>query len=184
MLSYVFWHWPRAGVAADEYETRQRPFHEALKRAPSEGFARSLTHAVRGAPWANGGAPAYEDWYLLRDSAALDPLNAAAVSASRQVPHDAAAALAGGGIAGLYTLQLGAMPDAPTHAAWFAKPDGVRYADFFARLEPIVAGASAALWMRHMTLAPAREFCLLSRDGVGLPPDLGPLEIRLRPVWG
>ena len=183
MLSYVFWHWPRPGVAAREYEARQRAFHEALTRAPSEGFDRSLTHALAGAPWANGGAPAYEDWYVLRDSAALDPLNAAAVSASRQAPHDAAAAVAAGGIAGLYTLQLGAMPQAPTHAAWFAKPDGVRYPDFFARLEPIVAGASGALWMRHMTLAPAREFCLLSTTPAAVPGELAPLRLELRPVW-
>ena len=183
MLSYVFWHWPRSGVAADAYESRQRAFHAALGAAPSEGFTRSLTHALEGAPWANAGRAAYEDWYLLSDSAALDPLNAAAVSASRQAPHDAAAALAGGGIAGLYTLQLGAMPEAPTRAAWFAKPDGVRYADFFARLEPIVERAKGALWMRHMTLAPAREFCLLSTEQVVLPAELTPLEVALRPVW-
>lgn len=183
MLSYVFWHWPRAGVAADEYEARQRAFHASLRAAPSEGLARSLTHGVSGAPWAANGGAAYEDWYLLRDSAALDPLNAAAVSASRQAPHDAAAAVAAGGIAGLYTLQLGAMPHAPTHAAWFAKPDGVRYADFFARLEPVVTRSDGALWMRHMTLAPAREFCLLSTAPVALPSALGALPLKLRPVW-
>ena len=183
MLSYVFWHWPRAGVAASEYESRQRAFHAAMRAAPSEGFERSITHAVQGAQWANAGGAEYEDWYLLRDSAALDPLNAAAVSAARQAPHDAAAALAGGGIAGLYTLQLGAMPQAPTHAAWFAKPDGVRYPDFFARLEPVVSGVRGALWMRHMTLAPAREFCLLSTIRVALPGELAALQLPLRPVW-
>ena len=184
MLSYVFWHWPRAGVAASEYEARQRAFHAALQAAPSEGFARSITHGVAGASWANGGAAAYEDWYILRDSAALDPLNAAAVSASRQVPHDAAAAAAAGGIAGLYSLQLGAMPPAPTHAAWFAKPDGVRYPDFFARLEPSVTRGDAGLWMRHMTLGPAREFCLMSRAPVTLPSELSAVHLALRPVWG
>lgn len=30
MLAYIFWHWPRPGIASDEYVARQRAFHQAL----------------------------------------------------------------------------------------------------------------------------------------------------------
>ena len=113
MLAYVFWHWRRPDVPAASYEALQRRFHAALGAAPPAGFLGSRSLAITGAPWADGGNEAYEDWYLLEGSAALDPLNAAAVSASRQAPHDAAAAVAGGGTAGLYLLRLGSAGEPP-----------------------------------------------------------------------
>src|SRR3954465_8629280 len=169
MLAYVFWHWPRPTVSSGEYETRQRAFHEALRAAPPSGFLRSFTHALSGAPWA-GGALAYEDWYLVDDSAALDRLHDAAVSASRQPSHDIAAAAAAGGTAGLYALRLGEALAAPTVAYWFAKPEGMKYDVLFDALHPIVKSSRAALWMRRMTLGPATEFCLQSTERVLLPP--------------
>ena len=101
MLAYVFWHWRRP-ACPPPYEALQRRFHAALEAAPPAGFSGSRSLAIAGAPWAADGGQAYEDWYLLEGSAALDPLNAAAVTASRQQPHDAAAAAAEGGTAGLY----------------------------------------------------------------------------------
>src|SRR5258705_370094 len=106
MLAYVFWHWRREGVSPAAYEALQRRFHAALEAAPPDGFLASRSAAIAGAPWAAEGGEAYEDWYLIEGSAALDPLNAAAVSASRQVPHHTAAAVAPGGTAGLYLLRL------------------------------------------------------------------------------
>src|ERR1700752_4970973 len=105
MLAYVFWHWRRPGGPAADYEALQRRFHAALGAAPPAGFLGSRSLAVMNAPWAAGGGEAYEDWYLVADSAALDPLNDAAISASRQAPHDAAAAAAAGGTAGLPRLR-------------------------------------------------------------------------------
>jgi hypothetical protein len=49
MLAYVFWHWPRSGVAAAEYEALQRSFHFALKAAPSAGFMGSRCVSIEGA---------------------------------------------------------------------------------------------------------------------------------------
>jgi hypothetical protein len=88
MLAYVFWHWRRPDVPAAAYEALQRRFHAALEVAPPAGFIGSRSVAIAGAPWAAGGGEAYEDWYLVDGWAGLDPLNAAAVSASRQGPHD------------------------------------------------------------------------------------------------
>lgn len=184
MLAYVFWHWPRADVPAAAYEAIQRRFHAALQEAPPEGFIGSRSLAIGGAPWATGaGAEAYEDWYLLEGSAALDPLNDAAMSAPRRGPHDAAAAAAEGGTAGLYRLRQGAAGDPPLAAAWFAKPRGMSYAALLATLEPLIRAEAAALWGRQMTLGPTPEFCLHTRHPVELPASFFPVTVRCRPVW-
>jgi hypothetical protein len=185
MLAYVFWHWRRDDVAASEYEQAQRRFHAALRDAPSAGFSRSHSAALRGAPWAAGGGEAYEDWYLVDVSAALDPLNTAAITASRAAPHDAAAALAAGGAAGLYTLRGGRALNAgaPRHAQWFSKPAGMSYAALDAALAEVLQREGAALWMRYMVLGPTPEFCLQSRTPVMLPTPFTALPLQLRPVW-
>jgi hypothetical protein len=182
MLAYVFWHWRRPRVPAAEYEAAQRGFHAALAEAPPAGFERSFSVAVAEVPWLSAGGDVYEDWYLVDGSAALDPLNQAAVSASRQKAHDRAAALAAGGIAGLYSLRLGAPHAAPGAASWFAKPDGMPYRDLFAALEPLARRDGAAVWCRHMTLGPGPEFCLHSAAPLPLPGAIAPRVFRCRAV--
>ncbi|HVE80449.1 MAG TPA: hypothetical protein VNA89_16410 [Gemmatimonadaceae bacterium] len=183
MLAYVFWHWPRPAVGAREYEALQRAFHAALAAAPSDGFHRSRSAAIAGATWANGGGPAYEDWYLVRGSAALDPLEAAAISASRQGPHDAAAAAAGGGTAGLYRLRLGEPVAGPSEARWFAKPPGMTYPALWDALRPAVERHRGALWGRQMVLGPTPEFCLHSVGPIELPAGFAPILLRLTETW-
>ncbi len=183
MLAYVFWHWRRPQVPAASYETLQRGFHAALAAAPPPGFLRSCTLSIAGAPWAAGGGEAYEDWYLVDGTAALDPLNDAAVTASRRQPHDAAAAAAAGGTAGLYRLRLGTADGPPRAASWFAKPGGMGYGELSAALEPVVQAERAALWVRQMTLGPGLEFCLHAAHPVALPEGLLPTALSCRPVW-
>ena len=182
MLAYVFWHWPRPEVAPDDYESVQRRFHTALATVPPPGFRRSWSVAVHGAPWTGAGA-AYEDWYLLDGSAALDPLNTAAVTASRQAPHDAAAALAANGTAGLYTVKLGAPVAPPQVATWFAKPTGMSYPELFSVLAPLVRTKGAVMWLRQMVLGPTPECCLHSERPLELPSQFAPLRLECRTVW-
>lgn len=181
MLAYVFWHWRRPEVDAAHYEATQRRFHAALAATPPAGFARSHSAEVRGAPWAAHGGIAYEDWYVVHESASLDSLNIAAITASRQAPHDAAAALAAEGAAGLYTLRAGAAVTAPTHAVWFAKPAGMTYAALDALLRDVVT-AGACVWMRYMVLGPTPEF-VVHGAAVKLPAPLKGIETELRTVW-
>jgi hypothetical protein len=183
MLAYVFWHWRRADVPAASYESVQRRFHAALGAVPPAGFLGSRSLAIAGAPWADGGNEAYEDCYLLEGSAALDPLNADAVSASRQDPHDAAAAVARGGTPRRDQLRLGRAGAPPRAATWFGKPPGLRYTAMFALLEPLVRAEGAALWGRQMTLGPALEFCLHASRPVALPSPFVPVPILCRTVW-
>jgi hypothetical protein len=182
MLAYVFWHWRRSDVDSAAYENAQRRFHAALADAPAAGFIHSHSAALQGATWAAGGGAAYEDWYVVHASAALDALNAAAISASRQAPHDAAAALAAGGVAGLYKLRAGVALTAPTHATWFAKPTGMTYAQLDAALREVVA-QGACVWMRYMVLGPTPEFCVHSGRAIVLPRPLEGLVLTLRQVW-
>jgi hypothetical protein len=183
VLAYVFWHWRRPEVAVAEYETAQQRFHSALSAVPPPGFRRSWSVAIAGAPWTRS-AEAYEDWYLLDGSAALDPLNTAAVTASRQVPHDAAAALAADGMAGLYTVRLGTPVGPSRVATWFAKPRGMGYAELFAALAPLVRAEAATLWLRQMVLGPSPECCLHSGRPITLPEAFAPVRLDGRTVWG
>ena len=183
MLAYLFHHWRQATVGQDEYDTLLRHFHRALAEAPPVGFARSACLAHQGTPWANEGGEAYEDWYLVSDSAALDPLNDAAITASRQLPHEVAAAAAGGGTAGLYRARLGALDGAPEAAWWFAKPARMSYAQLHEAMRPFTTGADGILWGRQMTLGPAREFCLQLRRAQALPPAFDAIGLSYRRVW-
>lgn len=183
MLAYVFWHWKRAEITAQEYATRQRAFHAALASAPPAGFLGSFSVSITQASWAADGGDAYEDWYLVQDFGSLGQLNAAAVSASRMMPHNAAAAAAAGGVGGLYGLQRGAVLRHPGYAQWFGKPDGMSYNDLFAQLAPVVDQVQGALWMRQMVLGPAREFCLHAATPVSLPAMFRDLVVPLRRAW-
>ena len=184
VLAYVFWHWRHPSADRAAYESAQQDFHRALAASPSPGFVRSFSHAIAGAPWANAGGEAYEDWYLVRDSAALDPLDEAAVTAGRKSAHDTAAALAANGTAGLFQLKVGDAPNSPQSAQWFAKPAGLSYPQVFAAIEPALRPVGGSLWMRRMTLGPSPEFCVLAREPAALAPQFQMFAFQVRPVWG
>jgi len=182
LLAYVFWHWKRTDVASTDYEDRQRGFHAALAASPSSGFVDSFSVSVSNAPWTES-TDAYEDWYFVQDFGGLGLLNEAAVSGTRSQPHDVAASVAAGGVAGVYGLQRGTALRPPQYAHWFGKPDGMSYRELFDRLAPVVDRVKGALWMRQMVLGPAREFCLHAAEPVSLPARLEVLVIPLRPTW-
>jgi hypothetical protein len=183
LLAYVFWHWRHPSAERTAYETAQQEFQRALSASPSAGFVRSFTHAIAGAPWANQGGEAYEDWYLVRDSAALDPLDIAAVTAGRKAAHDTAASLAAAGTAGLYQLKLGTALAAPRSAQWFVKPSGMSYSQLFAAIEPALAPVGGSFWVRKMTLGPSPELCVLAREPAMLAPQFQMFAFQLRPIW-
>ncbi len=166
MLAYAFWHVPRAGTAAREYESAHRAFHDVLRAAGVPGLIGVRVSRMAAIAWL-GGQAGYEDWHVLDGSASLDLLNAAAVGEARRQPHDRVAALAGEGTAGLYGLRMG-KEIAPAVAYWLSKPDGMSYAAFEATMAPVVADG-CALWGRRMTLGPTPEFCLHAPAARALP---------------
>lgn len=166
MLAYVFWHVPRPGAVAREYESAHGAFHDVLWAPGVRGLHGVRVFKLESIPWLDGQA-GYEDWHLLEDSSALDILDRAAISGARQQPHDRIAAMAGAGTAGLYSLRLGETDD-PAMAYWLSKPDGMSYAAFESSLAPLVA-EGCALWGRRMTLGPTPEFCLHAPAACVLP---------------
>jgi hypothetical protein len=183
VLAYAFWHWPKPSADRSAYEAAQLQFQRSLAAAPSPGFIRSASYAIAGAPWANQGGDAYQDWYIVRGTTALDPLDEAAITASRKGAHDAAASLAAGGTAGLYRLRLGELPSDVRWAHWFSKPAGLTYPQLFGAVEPALTPVGGSLWVRKMTLGPAPEFCVLARQPAQLAPQFQMVAIPLRPVW-
>ena len=184
MLAYVFWHWAQAGVAASTYEAKLREFQQTLAANKPPGFLHSAVFRVHGASWLGKVAEAYEEWYLTDGSAALDPLNEAAVAPACRAAHDAVAQLAAGGTAGLYRLGQGKPSlEFTRFAYWFAKPAGMKYEEFYARLLPITDRSGVALWGRQMVLGPTLEFCLHTRETVEIPPGITPQMSPLERLW-
>lgn len=182
-LAYVFWHWKRPSADSRAYEARQRTFHAALAREAAGWFLGSTTFEITGAPWAAGGSAAYEDWYRVRDFAALGALNEAAVTGRLRAPHDAAAAPAAGGTGAIYALRVGEPRTSYREAWWFDKPPGEGYRELLGELRPLVEEAGAAIWQRQLALGPAREFCLQAPAEPELPARLDALAVGLRTVW-
>src|SRR5215467_4760532 len=128
MLAYVFWHWPQSGIDPDLYVDHLTAFYETLNANKPHGFRESVTFRVRGASWLKTNDEAYEEWYLVDDSAALDVLNDAAVSGTCEEPHNRVAREAADGIGGLYRLRAGAEdPARAKFVLWLSKPSGVSY---------------------------------------------------------
>jgi hypothetical protein len=151
LLAYVFWHRPRPGVDASEYEEGLRALHARLD-------VPSATFRVQELPFAAAGG--YEDWYLVDDWGRLGELNQAAVSGGPREPHDSVAALAGSGWGGIYALVRGdAVP--PASARWIDKPAG-EDAERFVESLP-----ATTVWRRQMVLGPAPELCLVENGTPG-----------------
>jgi hypothetical protein len=185
MLAYVFWHWPNPGIDQAIYEGKLREFHRILAANPSPGFKYSAAFKLNNPPWLQTSGDAYEDWYLMEDSAALDPLNEAAVSGPREQPHNLVAKDVAGGTAGLYRVKQGDADGLFTarFACWFSKPSGVPYPEFFAQMKPLSSGGATCLWSRQMTLGPTTEFCLQSRDQLSLPNGYDGHILSLETIW-
>jgi hypothetical protein len=184
MLAYVFWHWPQPVIARGAYEDHLREFQQTLAANKSRGFQQSVVFRIRGATWLNTSDEAYEEWYLLDDSAAMDPLNDAAVSGACEEPHNRVAREAADGTGGLYRLRNGAEDLAHAKfAIWLSKPAGVSYKTFYADLQSLTVQPGVALWGRQMTLGPATEFCIHSQSPIKLPPGYSGHSISLERVY-
>jgi len=157
----------------DAYEGALRRFHAELAGSRPAGFVSSTTYRF---------SDGYSDWYLLENSAALDVLNAAAVSGARAASHDMAARMAGWGSGKLLSLAQGDPDLDALYEVAFAKPAGMAYPELYAMLEPFAARAGAALWRRMMVLGPPPEFCFVTRAPIELPAELAPTAQERRQI--
>jgi hypothetical protein len=180
MLAYVFWHWPQSTVDPNTYIDHLVDFHQTLASNKPPGFHRSVVLRIRGASWHKTNDEAYEEWYLLDDSAAMDPLNDAAVSGACEEPHNRVAREAADGIGGIYRLRAGQEGLSKARfVLWLSKPAGVSYKDFYTALEPLTSQPGVALWGRQMTLGPTTEFCIQSTNSIELPAGFSGLQPQI-----
>jgi hypothetical protein len=169
VIAYSFWHSAAAGVAESEYDAALGAFMRQLLATGVPGLTRCRSIRFEGLPWVPG-LPAYQDWYELEGSSALDSLEAAAVTSAMAAPHSAIARLAGHGSGGLFRSRsdLPAAAHFPegseTWVTWLDKPAGVQYHPFREWLTEAVA-PRASIWQRRLAMGPGKEFC------VWLPPD-------------
>lgn len=183
-LAYVFWHWMGPDQSVGEYEDALRAFQEVLAANAPEGFRRAAVYRQGSLPWLPQAGAGYVDWYVIDGSAAMDPLNDAAISAACRATHDAAAARAVAGTAGLYGLRAGAAAARQVdRAAWFPKPAGMTYEALDALLSESRGEGAVLLWSRRMTLGPGPEFCLLGAAPLAIPDALDALEVPMTLVW-
>ena len=173
MLAYVFAHRPGENVDSKTYERALVRFHDALAKEPPNGFVGSSSYRVAGG---------YSDWYLVDSSAALDGLNAAAVSAARAPVHDMVAAMAVDGVGKLLTLVSGEQPWGPGYEVRFAKPAGMSYPDLYRRLETWTGERGVSLWRRMMVLGPPPEFCVVAPQMLEMPAEMRPEVLLREPV--
>ncbi|GHO45828.1 hypothetical protein [Ktedonospora formicarum] len=187
MLAYVFWHQRAEEVSRDEYQQRLIAYHQILQERQPEGFQGSFVLEMSHLPWMLEGPEVYEDWYVVENSAALDPLDEAAVSGICREPHNAVARLAGDGTGGLYRLKSGTFDrqqaSAIRHASYFKKQPGMSYEQLYALLDQSNVESQGILWQRQMTMGPAREYCLHSTEVAALPAELEIVHIEARPIY-
>jgi len=173
LIAYLFFHELAPGADAGDYEEGLRRFHAALAGAGVPGFVGSRTYRV---------GPQYCDWYIVTTSAALDPLNDAAVSGRRSASHTDVARHAVKFSGKLMKLAAGEYDPEAGIEVRFSKPHGMTYPDLYRALEPWTNRPAASLWRRMMVLGPPPEFCLLAKSDVSLPEEMDPQAFRREPV--
>jgi hypothetical protein len=121
---------------------------------------------------------------MVNDSAALDPLNIAAVSGVCEAPHtDVARAMAAGAGSLLALHGDHANVAAARHAAWLTKPRSMPYESFYTTVASLPAAEQSSLWRRQMVLGPTPEFALLGLAPPALPDTFQPVHLDLTPIW-
>jgi hypothetical protein len=173
LLAYVFSHRAAAGVEIAAYEDSLRRFHAELATASPSGFVVSATFRI---------GAGFCDWYLVENSAALDVLNAAAVSGARAPVHDAAAGMAADAAGKLLSLASGPTSLQAGFEVRFAKPAGTTYGDLYAQLKPWTSVPGVSLWRRMMVLGPPPEFSIVTPSKLELPADLRAEVLRREPI--
>jgi len=170
MLAYLFWHEPRPGIDHAQYTSLLQGFHDVLAESPPPGFLRSWSVRLQRAPWEDGAARPFEDWYLVEDWTAIGRLNENATIGPRQEAHREIAVRATNGRGAIYRFDHGAVDGPAPWAGWLPKPEGASYDEFVPELVSAAAsGGEAAVLRRQMVLGPAPEYVVLTERPPSLP---------------
>jgi hypothetical protein len=183
MLAYVFWHWPRPEVKAHTYQEDLITYHQTLLAHKPDGFHHTRVLLMEQASWLTRNEETYEDWHLVENSAALDPLNERAVSGPCQEPHRQIARWTQGSAGGLYHQVFGEADLLTVRFAYrFNKPTGMTYQALYELLQPLTQESKGTLWIRQMNLGPGPEFCFHSSEEIIFPASLPTLKIPVNQI--
>jgi hypothetical protein len=183
MLAYVFWHWPSPTIEAYRYEEQFILFHRTLSAHKSNGFHHTRALLMEQASWLERNEATYEDWHLVENAAALEPLNEQTVSGPCQESHRQVARWTQGSAAGLYRLVFGDADLPAVYVAYrFQKPVGMTYGALYPLLQPLVQEGKGMLWTRYMNLGSGPEFYLQSSEQLVFPETLPTQEISVKQI--
>ncbi|GHO82203.1 hypothetical protein [Dictyobacter formicarum] len=183
MLAYVFWHWPVPDIEAPTYQHDLITYHQTLAAHRPSGFHHTRVLQMKQASWLKRNEVTYEDWHLVENSAALDPLNERAVSGPCQEPHRQIARWTQGSAGGLYHLVFGDPDLSVVRFAYrFHKPAGMTYGALYEVLQPLLQEVKGMLWTRQMNLGPGPEFCFQSSEPFVFPDILPSLSIPVKQI--
>jgi hypothetical protein len=179
-LAYVFWHWPKSGVSPETYEAKLKSFHNRLNASRPSGLFRAMSYRASTIPWGPQSGQVYEDWYVVRDFAALEVLNDAAVSGEVRGSHDSIAHEYLKGAGGVYKLINGNLDrDQVKFATWIEKTIGPSYESYYEELNRILGNHATDLWRRQLVLGPSPQFVVHSVDMVKLPDSFKPMTVMM-----
>ena len=183
MLAYVFWHWPFPNIEASTYQHDLITYHQTLSAHKPSGFHHTRVLLMEQASWLKRNEATYEDWHLVENSAALDPLNDRAVSGPCQEPHRQIARWTQGSAGGLYHLVFGDADLSVVRFAYrFHKPTGMAYGALYALLQPLAQESKGILWTRQMNLGPGPEFCFHCSEALVFPDMLSTHAIPVKQI--
>lgn len=157
MLAWIFWHSRFREVPEEQYRQALRAFHQRIAGAAPPGFLGCRTLRYDKLPWLRTATEVFEDWYFVDGSAALDPLDEAALAAFSQDAHARVARMAATATAGIYRLRAGTPLTDPSRCFWISKPRETPYDAFIDSLS-----RTGTVWSRKMVLGPGPEFCVES----------------------
>lgn len=158
-------------------------FQDVLKSTNPSLVTAHLSYRVGSLPWGPAQGPLYEDWYVVKDFAALGTLNEAAVGPGTKEFHDAVAKEYLSGAGGVFRQIQGnvALPEA-RYTNWIGKPTGTTYQQYYKEVAEGLENQRADLWRRQMVLGPSPQFCVHSADRLDLPKKFMPLEVMIESV--
>ncbi len=175
-LAYVFWHWPRPDVPLESYEAKLLSFIKGLSSAQVPGLREALSFRVGPLPWGPEHSTFYEDWYVVKDFSSLDILANAAVSGSAGKAHQTIVKDYMKGAGGVFRLVTNDIRLSESRfVSWTDKAIGPSYSSYIEEITKFTGDGKADTWQRQLALGPSREFCIHSREVLGIPVSLRPL---------
>lgn len=183
MLAIVFWNTRKTDISRGRYETSLRAFHDALNSDKPDGFRFSTIFRVEGLPWFKSTSEIYEDWYVIRNFAAMDALDHAVMQTLAKAAHRDLMKSTAGASGAIVGLTKGvARVSHMTYANWLYKPREVSADDFVDSVNRQLPDGKCSLWTRAMALGPT-EHCLLSSGPANLSQKYRATVVRRTLVW-